>query len=239
MWKYGPEAEKILRQYDELRYRLLPYIYSAAWGVTNRGEIEMKALPFANPLDRSVRQVNDQFLLGDSLLINPVAAPHVLKRSIVVPIGDNWIDFWTGQAYPGGQTTTVDAPLDKVPIFVKAGRIVPMGPVVQNASEPQNVLEIRIYPGKNATFDLYEDSGDGYAYEHDARAITHLQWDDHRKTLLIADRKGSFPGMPASHTLRIVVVRPTHGVGDQLASSIDRSIDYNGHATKVDLKNTD
>ena len=235
MWKYGPDVEKILRQYDEFRYRLLPYIYSAAWGVTDRGEVMMKALPFAYPLDRSVRQIGDQFLLGDALLVNPVTAPHATERSIALPAGDNWVDFWTGQTYAGGQSMTINAPLDEIPILVKAGSIVPLGPVIQNASEPEGGLEVRIYPGKDAAFDLYEDSGDGYAYEHGAHAITHLQWDDRRKTLSIADRRGSFPGMPARHTLRIVVVSPRHGAGDKPPSSFDRSIDYNGHAMKVEL----
>ena len=130
---------------------------------------------------------------------------------------------------------TINAPLDEIPILVKAGSIVPLGPVIQNASEPEGGLEVRIYPGKDAAFDLYEDSGDGYAYEHGAHAITHLQWDDRRKTLSIADRRGSFPGMPARHTLRIVVVSPGRGAGDKSSSLFDRSIDYNGHALKVEL----
>ena len=234
MWKYGPEVEKILRQYDELRYRLLPYIYSAAWGVTNRAEIEMKALPFVYPLDKSVRQVSDQFLLGDSLLVNPVTEPHVTRRSIVLPAADDWIDFWTGQTLQGGQTTTVGAPLDEIPILVKAGSIVPIGSVIQDASEPQEALEIRIYPGRDAAFDLYEDAGDGYTYEHGAHAITHLQWDDRQKMLSIADRKGSFPGMLPRHTLRIVLVRPGHGAEDKPGAS-DRTIEYNGYAMKIDL----
>ena len=239
MWKYGPEVEKILRQYDELRYRLLPYIYSAAWGVTDRGEIEMKALPFAYPHDKSVREVTDQFLLGDSLLVNPVTEPHAVTRTIILPAGDGWIDFWTGQTYRGGQTTTVKAPLNEIPILVKAGSILPMGPVVQDASEPQEDLEIRIYPGRDAAYDLYEDAGDGYAYEQGAHAITHLQWDDRQKLLSIADRKGSFPGMSLTRKLRIVMVRPGHGAGDRPGSSFDRTVDYNGHAMKIDLKKVD
>ena len=235
MWKYGPEVEKILRQYDELRYRLVPYTYSAAWAVTDSDEIVMRALPFAFPLDDSVRQVSDQFLFGDSLLINPVTEPHATTRSVVLPAGENWVDFWTGRTYHGGQTITVEAPLDKLPILIKEGSIVPLGDVVQNASEPQDALEIRIYPGKDAAFDLYEDAGDGYGYEHGARAITRLQWDDHQKVLSIADRKGSFRGIPAKRTLRIVLVRSGHGIGDTAPSSSDRNIDYSGHALKIDL----
>lgn len=235
MWKYGPEVERILRQYDELRYRLVPYIYSAGWAVTESDEIVMRALPFAFPHDESVRQVSDQFLFGDSMLINPITEPHATKRSVVLPAGENWVDFWTGHTYHGGQTITVEATLDKLPILVKEGSIVPLGDVVQNASEPQDPLEIRIYPGKDAAFNLYEDAGDGYGYEHGARAITRLQWDDHQKVLSISDRKGSFRGMPAKHTLRIVLVRAGHGIGDTAVSSSDRNIEYSGHALKIDL----
>jgi alpha-D-xyloside xylohydrolase len=235
MWKYGPEVEKILRQYDELRYRLVPYTYSAAWAVTDRDEIVMKALPFAYPHDESVRQVSDQFLFGDSLLINPITEPHAKTRSVVLPAGENWVDFWTGHTYHGGQTITVEAPLETLPILIKEGSIVPLGRAVQNASEPQDALEIRIYPGKDAAFDLYEDAGDGYGYERGARAITRLRWDDHQKILSIADRKGSFRGMTAKHTLQIVLVRPGYGIGDTAASSSDRNINYDGHALKIDL----
>lgn len=236
MWKYGPEVEKILRQYDGLRYRLLPYIYSAAWGVTDRGEIIMKSLPFAYPRDASVRQVADQFLFGDSLLINPVTEAHANSRTVVLPAGDNWVDFWTGQAYRGGKSITVNAPLDKMPILVKQGSIVPMGPVVQYASEPQDPLEIRIYGGKDASFELYEDSGDGYAYEHGERATVRLQWHDRLGTLSIGDRSGTFPGMLAKQTLRFVLVGPGRGVGDEVASTVDRSVIYEGHALEVAFK---
>lgn len=236
MWKYGPEVEKVLREYDELRYRLLPYIYSAAWGVTDRGEIVMKALPFAYPHDETVKQVSDQFLFGNSLLINPVTEPHATSRSVVLPAKDNWVDFWTGQTYRGGQTVTVDAPLDKMPILVKEGSILPLGPVVQDASEPQNALEIRIYPGKDAGFDLYQDAGDGYAYEHGERATIHVKWDDRHKALSIADRIGNFAGMSAKQTLQIILVRRGHGVGDNSSLSFDRKVDYDGRAVRIDLR---
>ena len=236
MWKYGPEVERVLRQYDELRYRLLPYIYSAAWGVTNRGEIVMQGLPFAYPKDTEVRQVSDEFLFGNSLLVDPVTEPHATTRAVVLPVADNWVDFWSGNTYRGGQTITVDAPLDRIPILVKAGSIVPLGPVVQSTSEHQDPLDIRIYGGKDASFELYEDSGDGYAYERGARATIHFQWDDRRRTLSIGDRSGSFPGMLAKRTFRIVFVQPGHGVGDESNSAADRSVTYDGRSLKIDLR---
>ncbi len=236
LWKYGSDVEKILTQYDKLRYRLLPYIYSAAWGVTDRGEVLMKALPFAYPHEDSVRQVQDQFLLGSSLLISPVTEPHATARDLVLPAGDDWVDFWTGRAYRGGQVITADASLDRIPILVKAGSIVPLGPVVQFTSEPDDPLEIRIYGGKDATFDFYEDSGDGYAYEHGAKATTLFQWDDRHQLLTIGDRVGTFPGMLQSRTLRIIVVKPGHGIGAQSAQTVDQTVTYEGHSKKINLR---
>ena len=236
MWKYGPEVEKILRKYDELRYRLLPYIYSSAWGVTDRNEIMMKALPFAYPLDTAVRQVTDQFLFGESLLINPVTEAHATKREVVLPAGDDWVNFWNGETYRGGHAINLSASLDKMPILVKRGSIVPLGPVVQNTAEPLGPLEIRVYPGKDAAFDLYEDEGDGYEYEHGRRAVTQLRWDDQRQILSILNREGKFQGMPGSRMIGVVLVRPDRGVGDGTTSALDRIIDYDGHAVKIELQ---
>ena len=217
MWNYGPEVEKILTQYDELRYRLMPYIYSTAWGVTSRGETIMQALPFVYPNDLALRDVDDEFLFGNSLLINPVTQPNATSRSVVLPAGNDWVDFWSGKTYHGGQTIVADAPLDQIPILVKEGSIVPMGPVVQSTADAEDPLEIRIYGGKDADFLLYEDSGDSYAYEHGARATIHLHWDHRRNMLSIGDRVGAFPGMPSKQTFHIVLVKEAaryrNGVG--------------------------
>jgi len=235
MWKYGPEVKRILTQYDQLRYRLLPYIYSAAWGVTNRGETLMKALPFEYPNDPVLRDIDDQFLFGDSLLVNPVTQKGVTSRSVALPTGTNWVDFWTGQSNRGGQTITADAPIDRMPIFVKEGSIVPMGPIVQSASEPEDPLEIRIYAGKDADFQLYEDGGDGYAYEQSARATIHLHWDEHRNALLIGDRMGTFPGIRMKRTFRIVLVKPGKGVGIGSGSEANRTVTYSGHQIRINM----
>ena len=235
MWNYGPEVEKDLTLYDQLRYRLLPYIYSSAWEVTSHGESMMKALPLLYPEDISLRNISDQFLFGGSLLVNPVTEPGATTRTVVLPRGDDWIDFWTAQSHHGGQTVVAEAPLDRIPILVKAGSIVPLGPVVQSAAAQEDPLEIRIYGGKDAAFDLYEDSGDGYAYEQGARSVIHLAWNDRRNRLEIAERLGSFQGMPAKHTFQIVLVREGHGVG--LASDLGsaRTVTYDGHKLVVDL----
>jgi alpha-D-xyloside xylohydrolase len=235
MWNYGPEVEKILTQFDDLRYRLMPYIYSAAWGITSRGETMMQALPLVYPKELALRDVDDEYLFGNSLLINPITQPNATSRSVILPAGNNWVDFWTGKGYQGGQTIAADAPLDRIPILMKAGSIVPMGPVVQSTAESEVPLEIRIYSGKDADFLLYEDGEDSYAYEHGARATIRLHWGDRRKTLSIGGRSGTFSGMRMKIGFRIVLVRPGHGTGVESDSGFDRSFTYDGHQMKINL----
>lgn len=236
MWKYGPQVEGILRKYDTLRYRLMPYIYSAAWGVTNRGETMMKALPFVYPKDQSLRDISDQYLFGDSLLINPVTEPNVTTRKVILPAGSDWYDFWSGQKYRGGQTIIADAPLSKMPILVREGSIIPLGPDIQYAAESQDPIELRIYGGKDADFQLYEDSGDGYAYERGARATINLHWNDKSHELTIGNRSGSFPGLHAKLHINVALVRHGHGAGIEAGKSFDGSVIFEGNRMTVRVK---
>ncbi|MGA2908544.1 MAG: TIM-barrel domain-containing protein [Terracidiphilus sp.] len=236
MWNYGPEVEKILTEYDQLRYRLMPYIYSSAWGVTSRGEAVMQALPFVYPGELALRDVDDEFLFGNSLLVSPVTQPKAESRRVVLPAGNDWIDFWSGKSFHGGQTIVAAAPLNQIPILVKEGSIVPMGPVVQSTADADDPMEIRIYGGKDADFLLYEDSGDSYAYEHGARATIRLHWDDRRKTLSIGDRSGAYPGMRSEQKLHIVLVKEEHGIGIGPESEVDRTATYAGHQITIVLR---
>jgi alpha-D-xyloside xylohydrolase len=236
MWNYGPDVEKILTEYDQLRYRLMPYIYSDAWGVTSRGEAVMQALPFVYPGEVALRDVDDEFLFGNSLLVSPVTQPKAESRRVVLPAGDDWIDFWSGKSFHGGQTIVAAAPLNQIPILVKEGSIVPMGPVVQSTADAEDPMEIRIYGGKDADFLLYEDSGDSYAYEHGARATIRLHWDERRKTLSIGDRSGAFPGMRSEQKLHIVLVKEEHGIGIGPESEVDRTATYAGHQITIVLR---
>ena len=169
------------------------------------------------------------------MLVSPVTQQNVTTRSVVLPRGNNWVDFWTGKTFLGGQTIVADAALDRIPILVKEGSIVPMGPVVQSTAQTQDPLEIRMYGGKDADFQLYEDSGDGYAYENGARATINLHWSNSRETLSIGDRSGTFPGMPGKHIFHVVLVRQGHGVGIDSDSGTDRTVTYAGHRMAVDL----
>jgi alpha-D-xyloside xylohydrolase len=238
MWNYGPDVERILRQYDELRYRLMPYIYSDAWGVTSRGETMMQALPFVYPHDPAVRDVADEFLFGKSLLVSPVTQQGATERNTVLPAGDDWIDFWTAQRYQGGRSISSHAPLDRLPILVRAGSIVPLGPIVQSTAEAQDPIVIRIYGGRDADYQFYQDSGDGYGYEHGARAVIPMHWDDHRQSLIIGPTRGDFPGAKRQHTFQVVKVRASHGVGIDPEQNFDRTVKYDGRRMVVRLKGT-
>jgi alpha-D-xyloside xylohydrolase len=233
LWNYGNEVERVLTQYDELRYRLLPYIYSAAWGVTNRGETLMRALPLEFSSDPGARGVSDQFVFGPALLINPVTSEGMTQRQLYLPAGVEWVDFWTGKRMSGGQTITADAPLDRIPIYGRAGSIVPIGPRAESATAKADPIEIRIYPGANGDFNLYEDGGDNYDYEHGAYSVIPFHWDEKSRRLTIGDRHGSFPGMLEHRTFHAVIVREGHGAGITSSSPPDVTIEYHGKATPV------
>jgi len=233
LWNYGPQVERVLTQYDELRYRLLPYIYSAAWGVTKNGETLMRALPLEFSSDPKTREISDQFLFGSALLINPVTTEDARQRSLYLPAPTEWIDFWTGKRLSGDQSITAEAPLDRIPIYAKAGSIIPLGPVSQSASAAPDPIELRIYGGADSDFTLYEDEGDNYDYEHGTYSLIPIHWDDKAKNLTIGDRRGSFPGMREHRIVHIVIVRDGHGAGISPTSEPDATISYVGKPISV------
>jgi len=236
IWNYGPQVENILTQYDELRYRLMPYIYSTAWGVTNNGETLMRALPLEFTSDAGAREISDQFMFGHALLINPVTTEGATQRKIYLPAGTDWVNFWTGKREKGSQSITADAPLDKMPIYVRAGSIVPYGPRVESATAKADPIALRIYAGANGEFNLYEDEGDSYDYEHGAHSTIHMSWDDKDEKLMIGDRQGSFPGMLEHRTFHIVRVGGGRGAGIVPTSDVDATIEYDGKATSAELR---
>ena len=234
-WNYGPQVEQIFRQYDELRYRLLPYIYSAAWGVTKNGETLMRALPLEFSSDPQTRGVSDQFMFGPALLINPVTAEGATQRTLYLPAGGDWVDFWTGKSLKGGQIITAEAPLDRIPVYAKAGSIVAFGPPVQWASAKADPIDLRIYRGADGDFILYEDEGDNYDYEREAYSVIPMHWDDKAETLTIGDRHGSFPGMLEHRTFRALLVTAAHGVGISSPEKFDATVEFIGKAVSVHL----
>jgi len=152
-------------------------------------------------------------------------------RQVYLPAGSAWFDFWTGQTAAGGQSIAAAAPIEKIPLLVPAGSIIPMGPPIQYASEkPDAPLEVRVYPGADASFTLYDDEGDGYDYEKGAYATIGLSWNDATRRLSIGARKGAYTGMPTQRIFRVMIVRPGHGIGLGGPENPDRSITYSGDA---------
>jgi alpha-D-xyloside xylohydrolase len=228
IWNYGSDVEQILRRYDELRYRLLPYIYSSAWGVTKNGETLMRALPLEFWSDPRVTEITDQFMFGGALLINPVTTEGAKERSLYLPAGHDWVDFWTGKRLPGGEKVTAQSPLDTMPIYAKAGSIIPFGPSVESAAAKSDPVELRIYAGANADFTLYEDEGDNYNYEKGSYSTIPIHWDDKAERLTIGERHGRFKGMLESRTFNLVIVGDGQGTGVGLSSRPAATIKYDG-----------
>ena len=228
LWSYGPEAQRTLVSYDKLRYRLMPYIYSLAWKTTHEGYTVMRPLVMEFRADTRAQNIGDQFLFGPAILVNPVTEPGATSRHLYLPEA-KWFDFWTGTALSGARAIEAPAPIDRIPLYVRAGSILPIGPEVEFTSEKSaDPIEIRVYPGTNGSFTLYEDENDSYNYERGAFATIPFLWDDTTQTLTIGDRTGSFPGMLPSRTFRIVVVRSNHGIGGDFTEHPDKTVSYSG-----------
>ncbi|WP_436924413.1 glycoside hydrolase family 31 protein [Halosimplex amylolyticum] len=249
MWRFGEPGERTydtLVTFDRLRYRLLPYIYSLAGWETHRDYTMYRHLALEFPDDEAAHEVGDQFMFGPAFMVCPVTEPmyygpdsepldeRAEAREVYLPGGVDWYDFWTGERYDGGQTILADAPLEKVPLFVKAGSVVPMGPVVQHTGErPDADWELRVYPGRDGEFDVYEDAGDGYDYEDGAFAFTPIRWEDAASELTIGDRDGSFPKLVEERDFEIVVVGENCGVGVETGVSNEETVTYDGSETTV------
>jgi alpha-D-xyloside xylohydrolase len=228
LWSYGPEAQKILVDFDRLRYRLLPYTYSLAWMTTSEAYTPMRALIMDFHSDPRTVDIGDQFMYGPAFLVNPVTEAGATSRQVYIPQA-KWYDFWSGRVITGGAMLQANAPMERIPLYVRAGSIVPMGPEVEWSTQKlADPLELRIYPGADGSFNIYEDESDGYAYEKGVYATILLHWDEARQTLTIGDRKGEFPAMLASRTFRVVFVSEDHGVGTSAEERADKIVRYSG-----------
>jgi len=232
--KPGTPVYDAIEKFIHLRYRLLPYIYSASHDVTASQSSMMRALMMDFPGDRIVWGMNNEYMFGKSLLVTPVTDPQVKTTQVYLPGATGWYDFWTGAKYTGGERVTRETPLDIIPLYVKAGSILPMGPEVQYAEEKKwDDLEIRIYPGANGRFVLYEDENDNYNYEKGAWSNITFDWNDAKKVLTIDDRKGSFPGMLTSRKFNIVLVKGNNAAGIDKTTGPDKVISFDGRKVQV------
>ncbi len=246
-WAYDAQAKFVA-----LRYRLLPYIYSQAWRVTAQGYTLMRGLAMDFAHDPKVYDIDNEYMFGQNLLVNPVTTAQytqknadatqkgtadfstVKSQALYLPRSASWYDFWTGERTPGGQTVTRPTPIDLMPLYVRAGAILPLGPVVQYAAEPTTVpLELRVYRGADAEFVLYEDENDSYRYEKGDYATIPLRWNEKAQQLSIGRRAGSYPGMARTRTFNVVFVNQTHGAGLATTEHPDRVVRYQGDLVTV------
>ena len=218
IYQFGKKGEPVydaLEKYINLRYSLLPYIYSEAWQITNQQSSLMRALVMDFPNDEKVLDLNDQYMFGHSFLVAPVLKSMYTEdkkenfqqdgyRQVYLPKGTEWFDYWTGERFSGGQTIDKKAPIDILPLYVKAGSIVPVGPKVDYAEQKDwSNLKINIYPGADAEFTLYEDENDNYNYEKGAYSEIKFVWDNNKQQLTIEKRQGKFEGMIKNRSFQL------------------------------------
>lgn len=264
IYNFGKQGEPVydaIAKTINLRYALLPYIYSTAWTVTNNQSTFMRALVM-DFNDMKVRDISNEYMFGKSILVAPVVNAQYTPEKIVksneqtgwnkndanadnknqsvnftevksakvyLPAGTIWYDFWTNEKIYGGQEIVKETTLDIIPLYIKAGSIIPFGPQVQYATEKKwDNLEIRVYPGANGEFTLYEDENDNYNYEKGAYSTIKFIWNDAKKVLSVEDRKGTFTGMLTDRKFNIVV-------GNDSGNTVNKSILYNGKKVSVKL----
>lgn len=199
----GSEHFKSMVYYDKLRYRLLPYIYTLAGEAYFDDYTIMRGLVMDFGADPKVLGIADQYMFGKSIMVCPVYEYKARKRDVYLPAGTGWYDMETLKYYEGGQTISVSAPLDRIPLFVREGAVIPMGPDIQYSTERQDPLTIHVYTGKNAGFNLYEDEGTNYNYENNLFSIIPLSYDETGKTLTAGRRFGEFEGMREERSFNI------------------------------------
>lgn len=256
IYQFGSKGDKVydaVEKYIKLRYRLLPYIYSTSRDVTAHQSSMMRALMMDFAADKDVWNINDEYMFGKSILVSPVVNPMYTKETlnnrgeqvkipdfsdikikpVYLPKNTEWYDFWTGEKISGGQKINKPAPIDLIPLFIKAGSVLPIGPDVQYAAEKKwDELEIRVYPGADGDFTLYEDENDNYNYEQNKFSEIKFHWNDKAKRLEIADRVGSFEGMLHQRRFNI---RLGYKEDTNSASQDIKSVAYTGKALNVKL----
>lgn len=223
MWNFPATTQAILAKYDRLRYRLLPTIYSLAWNVTANNGTMMRPLVFDFGSDPDALDIGDEYMFGP-FLVAPVTRKGADVRTVYLPGDTAWYDFWTGKRLAPKQTVAAAAPIGTLPLYVRAGTILVLGPAVEYAeAQTGKPLEIRIWRGADGHFTLYDDSGNGWGYEKGQHATIGFDWNDQTQTLTIGARQGKFPGMNPTREFRIV----WEGAGDGEAKTF-RSVSYNG-----------
>lgn len=239
VWNIAPDyhpAYKSIVEYTKLRYSLMPYIYSLAGMTYFKDYTIMRPLAMDFTADKRVYDIGDQYMFGPSIMVAPVYEYGARTRDMYFPEGKGWYDFYTGKFVKGGQQLNVEAPYERMPLYVKAGSIVPFGPDVQYAMEKQpDVITLYVYGGADADFTLYEDEGDNYGYEQGRYATIQMHYSEADGKLTFGQREGSFPGMLQKRTFKLVKVSKENPLPFDL-NSASKVIEYDGNDVEVALK---
>lgn len=233
-WHYGEQVETIARRFLELRYRLLPYLYSLAAETTRKGEPLMRPLLFDFPQDARALAETHSYMFGRVLHVAPVLAEGVANWPVYLPeTQGGWFDFWTGEHRAGGTMHEVGAPLDQIPLHGRAGTILPMGPIIQSTAEASGRgIDLHVFPGRDGWAELYEDDGLSNRYEAGECSRIAMRWEESRGELQLGERRGSFPGMPFERIFRV------HRVGPENAPFAARGgvqVAYSGRPIRLRL----
>jgi len=238
-WQLGGDtstAYLAIAKFDRLRYRLLPYIYSLAGAVTQQAGTMMRPLVMDFRTDAVARDISDQFMFGPALMVSPITSYNARSRSVYLPAAAGWYDFWTGARSAGGASINAAAAFDSIPVHVRAGAILPVGPDLQYTGEkPADPVTIYVYSGADGSFTLYEDQGLTFDYEKGAFTTIPLRWNDAARTLTIGARSGTFSGMLTSRTFQLILVSPTKAVGFSFTPTADKTVTWTGSAMDVAL----
>jgi alpha-D-xyloside xylohydrolase len=240
IYNIAPEthpAYKSILYYDKLRYRLMPYIYSLAGSAYHKDGTIMRGLVMDFPNDSIASNLNDEYLFGPSLLINPVYTYQQRTREVYLPKGAGWYNLYNGEYVEGGQNINADASYERMPVFVKAGSIIPFGPELLYTSEkPADPITLYVYTGADGSFNLYEDEGTNYNYEKGAFTNIPFSYSEATKTLTIGERKGSFNGMLKQRKFNIVWITKDNKTGIDIQLTNSQTVNYNGRAVSVRKK---
>ncbi len=238
MWALGDNTPAFNAElkFDRLRYALFPYIYSQAGSVTQRDYTMMRPLVMDFPHDRTARELTDEFMFGPALLIAPVTEYHLRKRPVYLPTTSQWYDYWTGKPAVSGKIET-GAPYDQIPVFVRAGSILPYGPDVQYVGEkPADPITLYVYAGADGSFTLYDDQGTTFDYEKGAFAEIPIRWNDKTRTLTLGERTGTYKGMLQTRTFNVVLVSKIHPAAFSRTPASPKTVHYTGAELRLKLQ---
>ena len=232
LWAYGEEVQEICSDFINLRYTLMPYIYTLTGDVTHKSYTPMRLLAFDFPEDKNTSDCKDQFMYGPSLLVCPILEAGSVNREVYLPGNTRWVDFWTGQKHNAGQKIKADAPKDKIPVYVKSGAIIPAYPDSNKNHSLEDEIKLFIYKGSDGYFELYKDDGKSFGYKENGYAYIPISWNDKSNELLIDSQKGNY-NKGKKQKFQIVLI---DGDYNNLQSiPVQKTIEYTGARQIVKL----